>query len=1226
MHSFVSRTLRIHVALTALVLSFFACFARAEWTWFSSLALNDDAAAWTSASDASGNIYIAGETTLSGNTDFLLAKFNSAGAHQWTRTRGSTGPDSATAVVVDPSGNVFIAGPCATAFDAQTSYGSTDYALVKYAPDGSWLWTKTFGSYADDAALAMLVAPNGAIYVAGTTEGYFGSSSPAGLADMFLVAHNPDGSVRWSLSRGSSSDDWACAIALTGAYLYVGGVTAGILESGAARGDLDAFVMCFDTNSNHVWTRQFGTNDQDILTALAVSDDGRIYATGRTFGELSTPGRDQDIFLARLNPSTSGALEYLRAVGTTGNDSPVAIQASAGYLHILTSTDSAFPGQANNGGVDLALVQCTTNATFLAASQTGTSADEIAIGGSIRGITASLGGFTPGTQPSPFNVLAGAYAIPEPALVLMIALLLLSALASRSNRNPLGSLLIAFLLLSTSSSHANVIAELTSVRGRMILNGLWQFKPALNAAGQMTNGTWGTIWVPGSWRARNYFAGVRSVGSGPAWDSFGGVSDGRRVTVCWYRTTVKLPPQWQGRGWSLELRRVSTDARVVVNGIDCGWVNWPFGTVEITHAIRRQPLADIRILVLAHDVVTNDNQLGFGLIGEVFLHSHPRDARVSDVFVKPSVRNWQLGLDVELSNLKTTGYVSLSPRVYDESGNLEKTFDTVTLSVTGTPTVVLSTNWPWSNPRLWDLDQPNLYTLKLTVTGCGVNDEYPVRFGFREFWIEGRHFKLNGIPFRCRPALPPGENYAYGTVFGVIEQIDGTIRSMRATGFNCCEFWPDNEDVRGRIFFRDLWYERADQLGFPVFGSLPSGNPYFSTWSSSKETYRQRLALHIKRIRNNPSVIMWVTSPNVGFNTGQDQNPRYLGRFADLYTGSSLQNAGLEQIAMIKSYDPTRPATAHHGGCVGDVHTANHYLNLHPLQDRTEWLSAWADGADMPFCSIEFGTPFFCTFLRGRNGFNGARYTEPLATEFSATYLGSSAFSLEDASYRAEIKSKFSSGQSYSDWLGNAYLLGGTNFQAVQALFNAHTFRSWRAWNFSGGMIPWDDAYGWVRTSTATTNLTFSPGRRGTFLSSVLYRTMHPYHPSYTTLRPSAYAIITNNADTLAFIAGPSNNFTSLQHSFLTNAFVQKSVVIINDTRTTLTYSFTWTVTNNGTYVTSGSGSGSAAPGTTTFIPLTFTTPTSIPTAKTQGAIYLNATIGTYQHKDSFPFRIFSAW
>ena len=45
---------------------------------------------------------------------------------------------------------------------------------------------------------------------------------------------------------------------------------------------------------------------------------------------------------------------------------------------------------------------------------------------------------------------------------------------------------------------------------------------------------------------------------------------------------------------------------------------------------------------------------------------------------------------------------------------------------------------------------PNLYTLRLKVNGAGLDDEYDQTFGFREFWVEGRKFFLNGTEIRLR--------------------------------------------------------------------------------------------------------------------------------------------------------------------------------------------------------------------------------------------------------------------------------------------------------------------------------------------------------------------------------------------------------------------------------------------------------------------------------------------
>lgn len=1190
------------------------------WQWVVAHAPQGNATVWAGWPSGSG-AYAVGETVWTSNVDMLTIALDATGGVRWLDIRGSAGADSATGVSEDDVGNTYVCGACSGGFDGQGAIGSGDYALVSYRPDGSRRWTRIYGTPAYDAALALTCGGDGTLYVVGTTEDRFGTSVRGGASDVFLAAHDTNGVQRWAVSRGTATDDWATAVHAVGGYVYVGGVTLGALDGGPAYGDLDCFVMCFTTNGTWQWTRQFGTNENDVLTALSVGDDGRVYATGATYGEFVGAGRKRDILIARI--TSGGVIEYVRALGTTEDDAGLVLQAGGGGLYVGGWTYGVFPSASSGGGADFVVLECTTNAVLQSAYQAGAE-NEVGMGGGAQGGEMTLAGCTVGTDGVSTRAVAGKFVIPEAGLSVVL-LVVAAMLGMRRFGGRVCGIFLLGLLLSGGVAYATAVEDYTNQRGRMILNGIWQFKPALNAAGQTAAGTWGTIWVPGSWRLRSSFPHIASVGSGPAWAGFG---DGRALTVGWYRTNVKLPPHWQGRGLSLELRRVATDARVFVNGVECGAIEWPFGTVEITHAARRSPVLDIRILVIAHDVVTNDTTLGFGLIGEVFLHSHPRGPRVTDVFVKPSVRQWRLGLDIELSGLQTTGMVMVTPRAYNEAGVPEKAFASVTLAVTGIPMVVVTTNWPWSNPRLWDLDQPNLYTLRVTVSGCGIQDEYAQRFGFREFWIEGRYFKLNGTPFRWRPALPPYEGPDYGAVYGIIESIDGQLRSMRAAGFNIAEFWPTDEDRRGKIYFRDLWYERADELGFPVIGSIIPGNRYFSTWAETNWFYRQRLARHIKRLRNYPSVLMWITSANVGFNTQQDQNPRYLGRFADLYTGTALQDAGLEQIAMIKAFDPTRPATTHHGGCVGDVHTANHYLNLLPLQDRTEWLSVWATNADMPFCSIEFGTPFFCTMLRGRAGFNSARYTEPLVTEFAAIYMGRAAYTAEVAAYRSDIRNKFVSGQTYGDWNGDPDIDSAPPFQSVLVLFNTHTYRSWRGWNFSGGMIPWNDGYGWFRSfdSSTLSNLTFYPGRRGAYLPTIQARYLRPYEPPYNPIRPSGMALMANNSDTLAWIGGVSNQFTERGHLFFTNEVIAKAIVLHNDTRTNQVYTFSWVVTNNNMYVAGGSGSGSAGPGTTTFVPFSFTTPATLPLDKTAGAIYLHATIGTNQHRDVLPFRVFHAW
>ncbi len=167
---------------------------------------------------------------------------------------------------------------------------------------------------------------------------------------------------------------------------------------------------------------------------------------------------------------------------------------------------------------------------------------------------------------------------------------------------------------------------------------------------------------------------------------------------------------------------------------------------------KARPKADIRLLVAAiadpekvgdfwqnpaSSVTSTPARLETrGLTGNVFLESRSSEARVTDVFVRTSTRKQDVSLEVELTGVKQTGRVQFVAEMLDEKSAVEKSF-TSDADVEAKETQTLTLSWPWPNPRLWDVGQPNLYTLRLKVKGAGLDDEYNQKFGFREFWIEG---------------------------------------------------------------------------------------------------------------------------------------------------------------------------------------------------------------------------------------------------------------------------------------------------------------------------------------------------------------------------------------------------------------------------------------------------------------------------------------------------------
>ncbi len=322
------------------------------------------------------------------------------------------------------------------------------------------------------------------------------------------------------------------------------------------------------------------------------------------------------------------------------------------------------------------------------------------------------------------------------------------------------------------------VTTVNAKRAQVALDGIWRFIPATEGAAEPAKLGWAYIKVPGSWqRSQGRSSDYVALGGGPPWQLY----DGAHVARAWYERQVPIPPEWQGRPISLRFDRVCTDAIAYANGKECGRIAWPWGSVDITSAVTPGQTADVRVLVAA---VADAEQVGTfwqnafmnvsctaaklrsrGLTGSVFLEGRSSEARVTDVFVRTSTRKKTVSLDVELSGVKQAGPVQVVADMLNEKGEVEKSF-TADAAVTAQETQTLALSWPWADPRLWDVGQPNLYTLRLKVTGAGLDDEYNQKFGFREFWIEGRQLYLNGTVVHLRqPCFYNGPRMEVGDTF-----------------------------------------------------------------------------------------------------------------------------------------------------------------------------------------------------------------------------------------------------------------------------------------------------------------------------------------------------------------------------------------------------------------------------------------------------------------------------
>ena len=174
-----------------------------------------------------GSVYVCGKTESAGVRvdDLLLVKFSSSGTVQWQKTLGGSYDDRGDSVAVAPDGSVYICG------STQSSSFITDLLLVKFSSSGTVQWQKTLGGSKTDEGQSVAVAPDGSVYVCGST-----ASAGAGIYDLLLTKFSSSGTVQWQKTLGGSEYDEGQSVAVApDGSVYVYGYTE---SDGAGSTDL----------------------------------------------------------------------------------------------------------------------------------------------------------------------------------------------------------------------------------------------------------------------------------------------------------------------------------------------------------------------------------------------------------------------------------------------------------------------------------------------------------------------------------------------------------------------------------------------------------------------------------------------------------------------------------------------------------------------------------------------------------------------------------------------------------------------------------------------------------------------------------------------------------------------------------------------------------------------------------------------------------------------------
>jgi hypothetical protein len=741
---------------------------------------------------------------------------------------------------------------------------------------------------------------------------------------------------------------------------------------------------------------------------------------------------------------------------------------------------------------------------------------------------------------------------------------------------------------------AKAYREATPSRERVCLNGLWEWQPTDAALEQVPAGNWGYFKVPGSWPGITDYMqkDCQRVYPHPAWKD----RELASVSMAWYQREITVPGEWVNRRIWLQVEYLNSFVTVCVDGKKAGDIRFPGGELEITSACSPGSRHRLSLLVLAMplkgvmlsytDSASAREVKGSvsrrGLCGDVYLVSTPDGPRIGDVRVDTSVRRRELTFSVGLAGLSPDGRYVLRARVSQDGRSLAE-FMSPAFGLKDVDQGRLAFTEKWIAEDLWDLHTPqNIYRVQLSlldILGNMLDTGWSERFGFREFWIDGRDFFLNGT--RIFLSAVPLDNAQVGAALATYGAARESLERLKSFGINFV--YTHNYDCLpgSHLSFAEV-LEAADDVGMLVALSQPHFSHY--DWQASdadsNNGYARHAKFYVRAAQNHPSVVMYSMSHNAtGYN--EDMNPDLIDGLNDPRDAWSARNAkqALRAEAIVRRLDPSRIVYHHASGNLGSMHPINFYPNFVPVQELCDWFEHWAARGVKPVFLCEFGAPFtwdwtmYRGWYKGRREFGSAKVPwEFCLAEWNAQFFGDQAYRIsepEKANLRWEAK-QFRAGNLWHRW-DYPYEVSSTHFEErypVFALYLADAWRAFRTWGVSA-ISPWEYGHFWkLREGVDKRRHEFTvdwddlqrPGFSPDYVEQRYERMDLAFARTDWVATAGAQALLRHNRPVLAYISGKASRFTSKDHIFLPGETIEKQLIIINNSRQTLTCQAEWTL------------------------------------------------------------------
>ena len=373
----------------------------------------------------------------------------------------------------------------------------------------------------------------------------------------------------------------------------------------------------------------------------------------------------------------------------------------------------------------------------------------------------------------------------------------------------------------------------------------WQFQ--LSKEKPNADSQWRTLDVPHDWSIEGDFSPDHPAGVG------GGALPGG---IGWYRKTFEKPADYSKV--FIQFDGVYQNSTVWVNGDSVG--NRPNGYISFEYDLTPFLKEDANEILVK---VSNDPQpnsrwySGSGIYRDVRL-MYTNDVYIPNwgVYVNPHVsgNNGDVSTETMITNANSAAQkILLRQEVLDSSGKVVAAQETEA-TILPNSTEAINEELVVSNPALWDVQSPSLYSLKNTVLiNNEIIDVSTTSFGFRTIRFDvADGFFLNGESVKIKGVCLHHDLGALGAAFNR-RAAQRQIEIMQGMGVNAIRT-AHNPPAPQLL-------ELCDEMGILVMDEM------FDMWAKSKtefdysqywdEWHEQDLKDFIKRDRNHPSIIVW---------------------------------------------------------------------------------------------------------------------------------------------------------------------------------------------------------------------------------------------------------------------------------------------------------------------------------------------------------------------------------